>query len=122
MEPEGSLSHLKSYLNEKNCGSGPENPRLMAVGVRCADHVTRLYPRKLVTNFTEKRLSLVRYSLLAEVVAASNVRNVSQHEKLGDESTGTRPPRLAFISIWPCGDVDRIRPRNLFVAYQCRNK
>ena len=33
-------------MNKKSSGSGPEN-RLAAVGIRCADHVTPLYPQKL---------------------------------------------------------------------------
>ena len=31
----------------KSSGSGPENTRLTAVGIHCADHVTPLYPQKL---------------------------------------------------------------------------
>ena len=33
-------------MNKKSSGSGPENI-LTAMGIRCADHVTPLYPQKL---------------------------------------------------------------------------
>ena len=42
-----SVSQLRSYLNEKNSGSRSRKQRLMAVGTRCADHVTPLYPQRL---------------------------------------------------------------------------
>jgi len=34
-------------LNKKVAAPGLENRRLTAVGTRCADHVTPLYPEKL---------------------------------------------------------------------------
>jgi hypothetical protein len=40
------------------------NPKLTAVGIRCADHAT-LSICEVGTNFADKRRSLGRYSLLA---------------------------------------------------------
>ena len=34
-------------MNKKSSGSRSSKQRVTAVGIRCADHVTRLYPQKL---------------------------------------------------------------------------
>ena len=41
------IERLRSYLNEKSIGSRSRKQILKAVGNRCADHVTPLYPQKL---------------------------------------------------------------------------
>ena len=38
---------LRSYLNKKSSGSRFRKQSLTAVGIRCANHVTPLYPQKL---------------------------------------------------------------------------
>jgi hypothetical protein len=52
----------EELLEWKSSGSGSRKPRLMAVGIRCADHATSSI-RKSGTNFAESRRSLSRYSL-----------------------------------------------------------
>ena len=56
---------LRSYLNEKSSGSRSRKQRLTAVGTRCADHVTPLYPQKLAL-FADRRRPLCRYSSRAD--------------------------------------------------------
>ena len=43
----GLRTQLRSYLKEKSSGYRSRKQGLTAVGTRCADHVTPLYPQKL---------------------------------------------------------------------------
>ena len=52
--------------NERSSGSRSRKQRLTAVGTRCADHVTPLYPQKVGTNFADRRRPLCRYSSRAD--------------------------------------------------------
>jgi hypothetical protein len=64
----GPLSLLRiteELLEWKNSGSGSRKPRLMAVGIRYADHATP-FIRKVNTNVADKRRSLSPYSSLAD--------------------------------------------------------
>ena len=56
---------LRSYLNKK-LRLRFRKQRLTAVGIRCADHVTALYPQKVGTNFADRRRPLCRNSSLAD--------------------------------------------------------
>ena len=51
---------------KKSRGSRFRKQRLTAVGTRCADHVTPLYPQKVGTNFADRRRPLCRYSSRAD--------------------------------------------------------
>jgi hypothetical protein len=55
----------EELLEWKSSGSGSRNPRLTAVGIRCADHATPSIA-KLGINFADKQRSLGRYSSLAD--------------------------------------------------------
>ena len=57
---------LRSYLNKKSSGYRFRKQRLTAVGTRCANHVTPLYPQKVGTNFAYRRRPLCRYGSLAD--------------------------------------------------------
>ena len=56
---------LRSYLNNKSSGSRFRKQRLTAMGTRCANHVTPLYPQ-VGTNFAYRRRPLCRYGSLAD--------------------------------------------------------
>ena len=57
---------LRSYLNKNSSSSGFRKQRLTAMGTRCANHVTPLYPLKVGTNLAYWRQLLCRYGSLAD--------------------------------------------------------
>jgi hypothetical protein len=58
--PLSLVSVTEELLEWESSGSGSRKPRLVAVGIRCADHVTP--SAKVGTNFANKWQSLSRYS------------------------------------------------------------
>jgi len=51
---------------KKSSGSRSRKQRLTAVGTRCADHVTPLYPQNLALTFSDRQRPLCRYSSRAD--------------------------------------------------------
>ena len=73
------MSQLRSYLNKKVAAPGLEKQRLTAVGNRCADHVTPLYPQKLaLTSPTGggRSVGIVRSRTKATEESKHNILNV----------------------------------------------
>ena len=67
-------------MNEKSSGSRSRKQRLTAVGTRCADHVTPLYPKKLaLTSLTGggRSVGIVRVR-----TKATEFFNIKDHETL----------------------------------------
>ena len=88
-----------SYLNEKSNGSSSRKQRLTAVGTRCSDHVTPLYPQKLAltsptgggrsVGIVRVRTKATQFSLVLVVVVVAVMAVVP--------NTNTAPLRPATI-------------------------
>jgi hypothetical protein len=63
--PLSLMSLIEELLEWKSRGCRSRKPRLMAVGIRCADHPTPSI-RKVGANFADKWRSLGQYSSLAD--------------------------------------------------------
>jgi hypothetical protein len=60
--PHSLVSIIKKLFERQSSGSGLEEPRLTAVGIRCADHATSL-SAKIEANFTgsgDRSVGIVR--------------------------------------------------------------
>src|SRR5215475_2440421 len=98
--------------------------RFPAVGTRCADHVTPLYPPQVGTNFADRWRPLCRYSSLADyghgvfiywVMGRQSA--MSTHNKLVLYKQILKPVWTYGIQLWGC-----TKPSNIAIIQRFQNR